>query len=52
MTGFYLSLFALFMNLVLLILLIVQYYQARVDAARAEIEVWKRKAGGFDQGAE
>lgn len=52
MTGFFLSLFALLMNFVLIIILVAQYYQSRIDAARDETEMWKRKAGGLDQGAE
>ena len=49
MIGLYFSLVSVLSSLVLVILLVVQYYQARVDAAREEAEMWKRKAGRADQ---
>ena len=52
MIGFLFSLLTFACSFVLLILLIVQQYQGRIDAAREETEMWKRKAGGLDRGAE
>ena len=49
MIGLYFSLVSVLSSLVLVILLVVQYYQARVDAAREETEMWKRKASRVDQ---
>ena len=51
MTGLYLSLFTLLSSIVLVVLLVMQFYQARIDAARDETEAWKRKAH-LDRGTE
>lgn len=49
MTGLYLSLISCLSSLIVVIMLITQHYQARVDAAREDAARWKRKAEQLDK---